>query len=109
MVTSLARQAVIIKSGNDTSILTGNYELAYALGFLANQTGISIPEGDVEIRDLQERILEELKNKTAEDERMRRLLRMVRLYNPDPVWDAQMAELLRLGLSEKCPWDFHRA
>ena len=52
MVTSLARQAVIIKSGNDTSILTGNYELAYALGFLANQTGISIPEGDVEIRDL---------------------------------------------------------
>ena len=91
MVTSLARQAVIIKSGNDTSILTGNYELAYALGFLANQTGISIPEGDVEIRDLQERILEELK------------------YNPDPAWDAQMAELLRLGLSEKCPWDFHRA
>ena len=52
MVASLARQAVIIKSGNDTSILTGNYELAYALGFLANQLGISLSESDVDIQDL---------------------------------------------------------
>lgn len=109
MVTSLARQAVIIKSGNDTSILTGNYELSYALGFLANQTGISIPEGDVELRDLKEKILEELKNKTVEDERMKRLLRMVRLYNPDSAQDEQMKELLKAGLEEKCPWDLHRA
>lgn len=109
MVTSLARQAVIIKSGNDTSILTGNYELAYALGFLANQTGISIPEGDVEIRDLQEKVLEEVKNRMPEDEKMKRLLRMVRLYNPDSAWDAQMQELLQTGLSEKCPWELHRA
>lgn len=109
MVTSLARQAVIIKSGNDTSILTGNYELAYALGFLANQMGISISENDVELRDLQEKILDEFKNKTVEDEKIKRLLRMVRLYNPDPVWDEQMQELLHIGLVEKYPWDLYHA
>lgn len=109
MVTSLARQAVIIKSGNDTSVLTGNYELAYALGFLANQMGISIREGDVVLRDLQEKILDEAKRKVHEDEKMKRLLRMVRLYNPDPAWDEQMKELLIAGFEEKCPWDLHRA
>lgn len=109
MVTSLARQAVIIKSGNDTSILTGNYELAYALGFLANQTGISVSERDVELRDLQEKILDEFKNKSVEDEKIKRLLRMVRLYNPEPVWDEQMQELLHIGLVEKYPWDLYHA
>lgn len=109
MVTSLARQAVIIKSGNDTSILTGNYELAYALGFAANQMGISIPEDDVVLRDLQEKILDEAKRKTFEDEKMKRLLRMVRLYNPDAAWDEQMKELWKAGLEEKCPWDLYHA
>lgn len=109
MVTSLARQAVIIKSGNDTSIITGNYELAYALGFLANQMGISVSESDVEPRNLQERILDEFKNKAVEDEKIKRLLRMVRLYNPDPAWDEQMQELLHIGLVEKYPWDLYHA
>lgn len=109
MVTSLARQAVIIKSGNDTSIITGNYELAYALGFLANQAGISIAESDVELRTLQEKILNEFQNRTIEDEKIKRLLRMVRLYNPDPIWDEQMQELLHIGLVEKYPWDLYHA
>lgn len=69
MVASLARQAVIIKSGNDTSILTGNYELAYALGFLANQLGISLSESDVDIQDLHGKMVEELKNRTLEEEK----------------------------------------
>lgn len=109
MVTSLARQAVIIKSGNDTSILTGNYELAYAVGFLANQLGISLSESNINIQDLHEKIVEELKNRTWEDERMKRLFRMVRLYNPTAEWDAQMQELLHAGLMEKYPWDLYHA
>lgn len=109
MVTSLARQAVIIKSGNDTSILTGNYELAYALGFLANQMEIPIPEDGEVLRDLQEKILEEAQKKAFEDEKMKRLLRMVRLYNSDSVWNEQVQELLHMGFAEKCPWDLHRA
>lgn len=109
MVTSLARQAVIIKSGNDTSILTGNYELAYALGFLADQMGISLSESDVDIQSLHGKIVEELKNRTLEDEKIKRLFRMVRLYNPTAEWDAQMQELLHVGLMEKYPWDLYHA
>lgn len=109
MVASLARQAVIIKSGNDTSILTGNYELAYALGFLANQLGISLSESDVNLQDLHGKIVEELKNRTLEDEKIRRLFRMVRLYDPAAEWDAQMQELLHAGLTEKYPWDPYHA
>lgn len=109
MVTSLARQAVIIKSGNDTSILTGNYELAYALGFLANQLGISLSENDVDVQSMHGKIVEELKNRTLEDEKIKRLFRMVRLYNPDAEWDAQMQELLHAGLTENYPWDLYHA
>lgn len=109
MVTSLARQAVIIKSGNDTSILTGNYELAYALGFLANQMGISLSESDVDIQSLHGKIVEELINRTLEDEKIKRLFRMVRLYNPTAEWDAQMQELLHAGLMEKYSWDLYHA
>lgn len=109
MVTSLARQAVIIKSGNDTSILTGNYELAYALGFLANQLEIPISEKDVDIQDLQKQIVEALKDKTLEDEKIKRLFRMVRLYNPVAEWNEQMQELLHAGLTENDPWDLYHA
>lgn len=115
MVVSLARQAVIIKCGNDTSILTGNYELAYAVGFLMNQAGISLPEesrGDdggetVDLGKLRERILHEYENKKPEDEKIRRLLRMVRLYNPSDERDEQMEELLQIGLKEAHPFDVH--
>ncbi|MCM1040134.1 MAG: DUF3837 domain-containing protein [Roseburia sp.] len=115
MVTSLARQAVIIKCGNDTSILTGNYELAYAVGFLMNKADIPLPEeegGDngasVAIGQLREKVLQEYKNKKAEDEKMSRLLRMVRLYEPADEWDEQMDELLQKGLNEACPFDIHQ-
>ncbi|MCM1175781.1 MAG: DUF3837 domain-containing protein [Blautia sp.] len=109
MVTSLARQAVIIKSGNDTSILTGNYELAYALGFLANQMELSISENDVNVQELHQQVVEALKNKTMEDEKIKRLFRMVRLYSPAAEWDGQMRELLHTGLTETCPWDLYHA
>lgn len=115
MVVSLARQAVIIKCGNDTGILTGNYELAYAVGFLMKQAGMALPEGDsgndngksADIGKLREKILHEYENKNPEDEKIKRLLRMVRLYNPSDERDAQMDELLQIGLKEACPFDIH--
>lgn len=108
MVTSLARQAVIIKSGNDTSILTGNYELAYALGFLASQAGISNLQGNPDLKQIRERLLAEWKDKAVEDEKLKHLLRMVKLYDPTDEFDIQMEELFRMGLDEKYPWDVHR-
>ena len=39
MVTSIARQSVIIKSKTGNSILLGNYECGYALGLLSKVAG----------------------------------------------------------------------
>ena len=69
MVPSLARQAVIIKCNNDTSVITGNYELAYALGLMVNQTGIIFPGDYTGMKDLQEKVMKELEGKELEDER----------------------------------------
>ena len=55
MVPSLARQAVIIKSGNNTSVITGNYDLSYALGLIVNQSGILFPGDYSNLQDLQNR------------------------------------------------------
>ena len=107
MVASLARQAVIIKSGNDTSVLTGNYELAYALGFLAKQTGIPVPDDCNDIENLREQVLKELEGKDIEDDKLKKLFHMVRLYYPSKELDGQMQELFHIGLSEKYPWDIH--
>jgi hypothetical protein len=108
MVPSLARQAIIIKCKNDTSVITGNYELAYALGFIVNQTGILFPGDYEDMKDLQEKVLAALEGKELEDERLGRLLRMLQHYKPTDGMDEQMGELINMGLGEKYPWDMFR-
>lgn len=108
MVPSLARQAVIIKCKNDTSVITGNYELAYALGLIVNQTGILFPGDYQDMKDLQEKVLDALSGRELEDERLKRLYRMLKGYHPTQDLDAQMGELINIGLGEKYPWDMFR-
>lgn len=108
MVPSLARQAIIIKCKNDTSVITGNYELAYAIGLIVNQTGILFP-GDYEnMKDLHGKVMQELEGKELSDERLQHLYRMLKYYHPTDDLDEQMGELINMGLGEKYPWDmFH--
>jgi hypothetical protein len=108
MVPSLARQAIIIKCKNDTSVITGNYELAYALGFIVNQTGILFPGDYEDMKDLQEKVLAALEGKELEDERLGRLCHMLQHYKPTDGMDEQMGELINMGLGEKYPWDMFR-
>ena len=42
MVTSIARQSVIIKCNMQKSVLTGNYEFYYAAGLIAKLSGVEI-------------------------------------------------------------------
>ena len=44
MVTSIARQSVIIKCNMQKSILTGNYDFYYAAGLVAKLSGIGFSE-----------------------------------------------------------------
>lgn len=109
MVPLLARQAVIIKCNNDTSVITGNYELAYSLGLMVNQTGILFPGDYTGMKDLQEKVMQALEGREFEDERLRRLYRMLKYYHPTDDYDAQMGELINMGLGEKYPWDMFQS
>lgn len=44
MVTSIARQSVIIKCNMQKSVLTGNYEFYYAAGLIAKLSGVEISD-----------------------------------------------------------------
>lgn len=105
MVPLLARQAVIIKCNNDTSVITGNYELAYALGLLGALTEIAFPEDYASMKELHEKVMEALEGVASEDERLERLRHMLKFYHPTDDLDEQMKELVRMGLEEKSPWD----
>lgn len=108
MIPLLARQAIIIKCKNDTSILTGNYEMAYAIGLIVNLTGIIFP-GDYEnMKDLHDKTLQALEGKEPHDERQKNLIQMLRRYHPTDDFDEQMGELINMGLSEKYPWDMFK-
>ena len=54
MVPSLARMSVIIKSQHETSVMTGNYEMAYICGLLCRLTGTVPPslETPVQLREI---------------------------------------------------------
>lgn len=108
MVPLLARQAVIIKCNNDTSVITGNYELAYSLGLMVNQTGILFPGDYTNMKDLHEKVMQALEGKELEDERLGRLYHMLKYYHPTDDFDEQMGELINMGLGEKYPWEIFR-
>ena len=43
MVTSIARQSVILKCNMQKAVMLGNYEFYYAAGLIANLSGVEIP------------------------------------------------------------------
>ena len=104
MVPELARQAVIIKSRWNTSTMTGNYEMGYAIGLLTHVTGILYPADFQNPVELRERMLELLKEYTPQNEQESNTIRMLQYYEPDDVMDEQLLEMINIGLAEKTPW-----
>ena len=68
MVPSLARMSVIIKSQHETSVMTGNYEMAYIWGLLCRLTGTVPPSLETPVQ-LQEDMMKLLENYSPEDDR----------------------------------------
>lgn len=103
MVTSIARQSVIIKCNMQKSILTGNYEFYYAAGLVANISGVEIPD-DIQPAALFRLLTEQLETLEAEDEKEGHLFQMIRDYKPGEEYDEQMKELLLWGKKEQYLW-----
>lgn len=103
MVTSIARQSVIIKCNMQKSVLTGNYEFYYAAGLVARLSGVSIPE-DIKPGDLVTLLKEELPKLMPAAEQEKYLFTMLADYRPGEEYDEQMKELFLWGKDEKYLW-----
>ena len=104
MVTSIARQAVIIKSQTGNSILLGNYECAYVLGLLSKAAGLNGDDRFEDMRQWHESVMSQLAEYQSEDARLMEILRITKNYEPEPEVDAQMKELYHMGFTESRMW-----
>ena len=96
MVTSIARQSVIIKCNMQKSVLTGNYEFYYAAGLIAKLSGVEISD------DIKPIELGVLLHQEIEQEKY--LFSMLKDYKPTDEYDEQMKELLLWGKGEQYLW-----
>lgn len=103
MVTSIARQSVIIKCNMQKAIMLGNYEFYYGAGLLSRLEGIEIPE-DIQPVELKELLEPQLKQLSPSDEREAYLVKILSDFRPDKLYDVQMKELLLWGKTEQYLW-----
>lgn len=105
MHTELTRQSVVIKCNLEASIMTGNYEMYYAAGLLAKLTGREIA-ADIRPEALHTLVHEWLDTFSPADGHEKHLAHMLKYYHPEPEhYDADMAELLQMGLLEQHLWE----
>lgn len=103
MITSIARQSVIIKCNMQKSVLTGNYEFYYAAGLVEKLFGISVDENS-KPEDLKTFLMEQIETLEAGDEKEAYLLDMIKGYRPEENYDIEMQELLLWGKKEQYLW-----
>ena len=103
MVTSIARQSVIIKCNMQRAYILGNYEFYYAAGLAEKLYGIAIPE-DIKPVELGELLRPALEGVTPNGAKEEYLVARLKDYVPNEDYDAQMQELLLMGKKETCPW-----
>ena len=96
MVTSIARQSVIIKCNMQKSVLTGNYEFYYAAGLIAKLSGVEISD-DIKPIELGVLLHQEIEKTEPKDEQEKYLFSMLKDYKPTDEYDEQMKELLLWG------------
>ena len=103
MVPSIARQSVIIKCNQQTSVLLGNYEFYYLAGLMKNLFGLDLKE-DMQPFDMLEAVQSKLDGLSPSNPQEEYLIKMARNFKPGEVADEQMKELFRWGATEDKPW-----
>ena len=104
MVTSIARQSIILKCINQTSVMVSNYEFYYAAGLMKRCMGVEVNE-DMQPEALSEHILERLEQLQPANEQEAYLMGLLSTYEPGAdIYDEQMKELFRWGADEQDLW-----
>lgn len=103
MVPSIARQSVIIKCNQQTSVLLGNYEFYYLAGLFKKIFDLDLNE-DMPARELLETIQSKLDVLAPTSAQEEYLIKLARNFKPGETVDEQMKELFRWGATEEKPW-----
>ena len=103
MVSSIARQSVIIKCTRQQSVILGNYEFYYVAGLMNQCFGLSAQE-DMTPEVLFDYLKAHLGEVTPKDDNEKYMIQMLENYDPLEEYDEQMKELFRWGETEKDLW-----
>lgn len=103
MVISIARQSVIIKCNQQTSVLLGNYEFYYLAGLTKKLFGFDLSE-DLEPNVMLEQIHSQMDNANPSNEQEAYLLKLVANFKPLEDYNEQTRELFRWGETEEYLW-----
>ena len=103
MVTSIARQSVIIKCNLQKSVMLGNYEFYYGAGLMQKLFGLEITaeQAPQEVSDI---ILAHADSLSPKDEKEEYLITMLKQYEPGEEMDDQIKELFTWGQQEPDLW-----
>lgn len=106
MVPSIARQSVIIKCNQQTSVLLGNYEFYYLAGLMKKLYDLDLNE-EMEPLVLLEAIQAQIDSISANSPQEEHLIKMSRNFKPDDKKDEQMKQLFCWGATEEKLWQVH--
>ena len=106
MVTSIARQSIIIKCTQQTSVLLGNYEFYYLAGLMKKLFSLDL-SADMKPEELFKHIEKNLDQLEPKNEKEAYLIKLVSVYKPLETYDAQMKELFDWGATEEKLWQVH--
>ena len=98
MIQLLAVQAVEKKVHFPEAVMVGNYECAYAAGYLAGKFNILL-EKLHSADELRETVAEILKHPEPEDAREKRFFEMLKGYEVSKTFDEDVAQLYATGRS----------
>ncbi len=104
MVTSIARQSIILKCLRQKSVLVSNYELYYAAGIAKKCFGISV-DADMEPMQLLEETQKQIENAEPTNDQEKYLIHLLGNYEPDETHDDQTKEMFHWGETEEHMWD----
>ena len=103
MVPSIARQSVIIKCNQQTSVLLGDYEFYYLAGLMKNLFALDVNE-DMQPIKMLETVQANLDSFSPGNPQEEYLIKLARNFKPGEHVDEQMKELFRWGATEDKYW-----
>lgn len=103
MVPSIARQSVIIKCNQQTSVLLGNYEFYYLAGLMNKVFELDLNE-DMQPQQMLDIIHANLGGLLPNDEKEAYLIKLVATFKVEEKFDDQMRELFCWGNTEEKMW-----